>query len=74
MALKKQYIRSNQKIYINKSKLLATKDEILALSEFWTEKEEGLFRKILKQGGSVKIQGTHFDVVTEQKQHRLIDM
>jgi hypothetical protein len=74
MALKKQSIRSNQKIYINKSKSLATKDEILALSEFWTEKEEGLFRKILKQGGSVKIQGTHFNVITEQKQHRLIDM
>jgi len=72
--LKKQSIRSNQTIFINKNLRSANKDEILALSEFWTDREEGLFRKLLKQGGSVKIQGTHFRVVVEQKQHRLRDM
>lgn len=72
--LKKQSIRSNQTIFINRNDKPASKDEILALSEFWNDKEEGLFRKLLKQGGSVKIQGTHFKVVVEQKQHRLRDM
>ena len=43
--LKKQSIRSNQKIFINKNKRPASKDEVIALSEFWTDKEEGLFRK-----------------------------
>ena len=51
--LKKQSIRSNQTIFINKNDRPASKDEILALSEFWTDREEGLFRKLLKQGGSV---------------------
>ena len=49
--LKKQSIRSNQTIFINKNLRPADKDEILALSEFWTDREEGLFRKLLKQGG-----------------------
>ena len=72
--LKKQSIRSNQTIFINRNDKPSSKDEILALSEFWNDKEEGLFRKLLKQGGSVKIQGTHFKVVLEEKQHRLRDM
>lgn len=72
--LKKQSIRSNQKIFINKNKRPASKDEVIALSEFWTDKEEGLFRKLLKQGGSVKIQGTHFNVVVVEKMLKLRDM
>jgi hypothetical protein len=72
--LKKQSIRSNQTIFINKNDKPASKDEILALSEFWADREEALFRKLLKQGGSTKIQGTHFRVVVEQKQLKLRDM
>jgi len=72
--LKKQSIRSNQTIFINKNDRPASKDEILALSEFWTDREEALFRKLLKQGGSVKIQGTHFRVVVQEKMLKLRDM
>tara|TARA_R110001632_G_scaffold10437_1_gene38634 strand:+ start:852 stop:1076 length:225 start_codon:yes stop_codon:yes gene_type:complete len=72
--LKKQSIRSNQTIFINNNDKSASKDEILALSEFWNDKEEGLFRKLLKQGGSTKIQGTHFKVVVQEKQLKLRDM
>ena len=40
--LKKQSIRTNHKIYLNKSKEVADKSEIIALSEFWNENEEFL--------------------------------
>ena len=72
--LKKQSIRSNHKIYINKSKKPAGKDEIIALSEFWNEREEFIFRKLLKQGGSITLQGVHFKVVVQEKMLRLKDM
>ena len=42
--LSKQSIRGNVKIYIEQE--LATKQEVLQLSENWSEKEETLFRKI----------------------------
>jgi|TARA_B110000977_G_C11074223_1_gene490571 hypothetical protein len=72
--LKKQSIRSNHTIYVNHNSNPSGKDGIIALSEFWTEKEELLFRKLLKQGGSVKIQGTHFKIAVEEKQKGLRDM
>tara|TARA_B100002019_G_C20980727_1_gene455683 strand:- start:229 stop:450 length:222 start_codon:yes stop_codon:yes gene_type:complete len=72
--LSKQSIRSNHKIYLNKSKEVANKDEIIALSEFWNEREEFIFRKLLKQGGSITLQGVHFKVVVQEKMLRLKDM
>ena len=72
--LSKQSIRSNHKIYLNKSKEIANKDEIIALSEFWNEREEFIFRKLLKQGGSITLQGVHFKVVVQEKMLRLKDM
>ena len=72
--LKKQSIRSNHKIYLNKSDKPAEKDEIIALSEFWSENEEILFRELLKQGGSMRIKGNHFKLVVEEKMLRLKDM
>ena len=72
MTLKKQSIRSKHKIFLND--LPARKDEIIHLSTFWTEKEENLFRKLLKQGGSVKIQGNKFNVVVQEKMLRLNEM
>ena len=42
--LKKQSIRSNHTIYVNHNSNPSGKDGIIALSEFWTEKEELLFR------------------------------
>lgn len=72
--LKKQSIRSKHKIYLNKVNKPAEKDVIIALSEFWSEREENLFRKLLKQGGSVTIKGDHFKVVVEEKMRKLKDM
>ena len=67
MALKKQSIRSTQKIYLNKEQTPSGKEVIITLSENWTEREEILFRKILQQGGSVTIQGDHLRVVRQEK-------
>jgi len=68
MALNKQSIRSTQTIYLNRSHTPADKLEIIALSEHWNEKEEATFRKLLKQGGSITLQGNHFKIVREEKQ------
>jgi len=72
--LKKQAIRK-QKIFLNKSEEpIIQKDEVILLSENWNEKEEFLFRKLLSQGGSASIQGTHFRVVIQDKMLKLRDM
>ena len=68
MTLNKQSIRSTHTIYLNRSYTPADKLEVIALSEHWTEKEEETFRKLLKQGGSITIQGTHIKIVKEEKQ------
>jgi hypothetical protein len=61
----KQAIRRGVSISING--LSTTKDEIITMSEKWTEKEENLFRKMLKQGGSFSIRGVKFRIsVPEQ--------
>ncbi len=72
--LKKQSIRSNQTIFINKNLRSASKDEIIALSEEWSETEEIIFRKLLQQGGSVNIKGNHFKLVVQEKMRKLRDM
>ena len=62
--LSKQSIRGNVKIYIEQE--LVTKQEVLQLSENWSEKEETLFRKMLKQGGQFKIQGVKFNISAKE--------
>ena len=53
MTLKKQSIRGLENIQLNGEP--TTKDELIALSEYWSENEELTVRKILKQGGKCKI-------------------
>ena len=53
MTLKKQSIRGLENIQLNGEP--TTKDELIALSEHWSENEELTVRKILKQGGKCKI-------------------
>ena len=53
MALKKQSIRGLEDIRLNGN--LTTKEELITLSEMWSENEEKAVRKILKQGGKCKI-------------------
>jgi hypothetical protein len=61
----KQAIRRGTSI--SSDGLTVNKEEVIALSEKWTEKEENLFRKMLRQGGSFSIQGKKFRIsVPEQ--------
>ena len=61
----KQAIRRGTSI--SSDGLTVSKEEVITLSEKWTEKEENLFRKMLKQGGSFSIQGKKFRIsVPEQ--------
>ena len=53
MTLKKQSIRGLEKIQLNGEP--TTKEELIALSEHWSENEEITVRKILKQGGKCKV-------------------
>jgi hypothetical protein len=53
MALKKQTIRGLGNIQLNGNP--TTKEELITLSESWSENEEITVRKILQQGGKCKI-------------------
>ena len=53
MALKKQTIRGLKEIKLNGKP--TTKEELITLSESWSENEELVVRKILQQGGKCKI-------------------
>ena len=46
MILKKQSIRANQTIYLNGNKESSTKEEIIKLSEEWSENQTKFFKKI----------------------------
>jgi len=62
--LSKQSIRGNVKISLDDEVL--TKDQILEFNKEWSEKEELLFRKMLKQGGIIRIQGKKFKIENEE--------
>jgi preprotein translocase subunit SecB len=59
--LSKQAIRSGTQISVNGESI--SKEDLIHLSEKWNEKEETLFRKMLKQGGVFKIQGITFKIM-----------
>jgi len=63
--LTKQAIRRGVTIFC-RNKIL-TKDEIITLSEKWTEKEVNLFRKMLRQGGRFSIQGIKFSITVPEQ-------
>ena len=63
--LSKQSIRGNVQISANGESV--SKDELISMSEGWSEKEENLFRKMVKQGGVFKIGNTKFNIVTPEK-------
>ena len=65
MALKGQSIRKGVDIYLNGT--LSTKQQVIELSESWTESQENFFRKMIKQGGTFKVAGISFEIkVAEQ--------
>jgi len=59
MTLKGQSIRKGVDIYLNGK--LVEKQVVLDLSETWTESQENFFKKMIKQGGSFKINGNSFE-------------
>ena len=63
MALKKQSIRKNMTILVDRN--VISKDELITMSTLWTESQEKFFRKMLKQGGKFKINGIPFEVQLE---------
>ena len=60
MALKKQSIRKNMTILVEGREIL--KEELILISEGWNLTQESFFRKMLKQGGSFKINGIKYEI------------
>ena len=58
--LSKQSIRKEHFIYLNGE--LLEKDEMIEISEEFTEIEEQHFRKMLQQGGKIRIQGNLYEI------------
>ena len=60
MALTKQSLRKGVHVLVNDK--LATKEELIEMSQEWSEKREVFFRKMLQQGGKFKFDGIQFDI------------
>jgi len=65
MALKKQSIRSTMTILVEGVEI--PKDELITLSESWSEQQESFFRKMLKQGGKFKVKGLPFEIRLKER-------
>lgn len=63
--IKPQSIRKGVSIYLNGN--LAEKQEVIELSKTWSEKQELMFRKTLKQGGEMKINNILIKVIPQDK-------
>ena len=60
MALTPQSIRSNVIIKLNGE--YVRKEEIINLSKDWNDRQITFFKKMLQQGGKLRILGNHFDI------------
>jgi hypothetical protein len=66
MALKKQTIRKNMHIFADGKPI--TKEELIKTSESWSESQENMFRKCLKQGVfRFKIKGITYQVNLDER-------
>jgi hypothetical protein len=68
MALKPQSIRNNQTILVDGR--VVEKEEIIKLSESWSEKQESFFKKMLKQAGKFKINGVYYEIHLKEQIRR----
>jgi hypothetical protein len=59
MPLNPQSIRKTVSIYLNGE--LVEKQTVLDLSKDWSEAQINFFKKMIKQGGSFKINGNSFE-------------
>lgn len=64
MPLTPQSIRSNVLIKLND--VHVRKEEVIALSQDWNEKQISYFKKMLQQGGAVKINGNRFEIEIQE--------
>lgn len=64
MALTPQSIRSNVQIKMNGE--YVKKEKVISLSEFWNEKQISYFRKMIQQGGTLKINGDKFEITIQE--------
>ena len=60
MELTPQSIRSN--VFIELNGEYVKKEHVIELSKSWNDKQISYFRKMLKQGGSLKINGDSFKI------------
>ena len=65
MALTKQSLRNGVHVIVNDK--LATKEELIEMSESWSEKREVFFLKMLQQGGKFKFDGTQFEIKIRER-------
>ena len=63
MKLTPQSIRNNVKITWNGEPI--SKQEIIDMSVYWNEKQITYFKKIVKQGGTFKINNNKFKVIID---------
>jgi len=63
--IKPQSIRKGIQIILNGKEV--EKQEIIELSKEWTEQQINFFKKLLKQGGSTKINGATINVIPPEK-------
>tara|TARA_R110000824_G_scaffold55685_1_gene153252 strand:+ start:2767 stop:3018 length:252 start_codon:yes stop_codon:yes gene_type:complete len=66
--LSKQSIRKEMTIYLNGEVL--EKDDMIEISKEFNEQEELHFRKMMRQGGSIKIQGNKYLIKRKEYQFR----
>ena len=64
MGLSPQSIRSNVLIQLNGE--YVKKETIISLSESWNDKQISYFRKMVQQGGNVKINGDLFEITINE--------
>jgi len=64
MGLSPQSIRSN--VFIQMNGKYVKKEIIISLSEGWNEKQISYFRKMVQQGGNVKINGDLFEITINE--------
>ena len=64
MGLSPQSIRSNVLIQLNGE--YVKKETIISLSESWNDKQISYFRKMVQQGGNVRINGDLFEIIINE--------
>ena len=65
MALSKQSLRKGVHVLVNDR--LADKEELIEMSQEWSEKREVFFRKMLQQGGKFKFDGIQFEIKLRER-------